>query len=206
MKVIPMAKIAVDVVLLPSEEMTGRAVDANRELLKQRADRIILGKEECLPHISLAMGCIDKGDIADIEKILQAIAKDYAPAPLAVEGIRTETDAAGEEVSVFQVKRTRRLQSLHEAVMRQLARHFSYDVTAEMLFCGPVVSQSTLSWIKNYPEKSSFEHFFPHITVGYGRINDFSFPVEFTATQLALCHLGNFCTCRKVLAATELKS
>jgi len=65
-----MAEIAVDVVLLPSEEMADKAIAANKELLKQCADKIVLDKENCLPHISLAMGCIDERDIADIEKIL----------------------------------------------------------------------------------------------------------------------------------------
>jgi len=201
-----MARIAVDVVLLPSKEITDMAIEANRKLLKQRSDRITLDKKSCLPHISLAMGCMDKRDIANIKKILQIVAKNHPPGRLTIVGVHTETDSAGEEVSVFQIKKTQRLQSLHEVVMRELAPHFSYDVTADMVLSPPAVSQSTLSWIKNYPEKSSFENFYPHITVGYGRITDFSSPVEFTVSQLALCHLGNFCTCRKVLAAAELRS
>ena len=70
-----MSKIAIDVVLLPSEEITDRAVAANRELLKQYPDKIILNKENCLPHISLAMGCIDQTQISDAEEILNLIEK-----------------------------------------------------------------------------------------------------------------------------------
>ena len=201
-----MAKIAVDVVLLPSQEMMDIAIEANRKLLEQRAGGIILDRENCLPHVSLAMGCIDERDIANIKRILQATAENHSPGPLTVIGIHTETDLAGEEISVLQVMRTGKLQSLHEAVMRRLAPHFSYEVTAEMALFPPAASQSTLAWIRNYPEKSSFENFSPHITVGYGRITDFSSPIKFTASQLALCHLGNFCTCRKVLAAAELRN
>lgn len=201
-----MARIAVDVVLLPSQEMMDRAIEANRKLLKQRSDRITLDKKSCLPHISLAMGCLDEKDIANTKKILQAVAKNYSLGPLTVVGVYTGTDSTGEDVSVFQVKKTQKIQSLHKAVMRRLASHFSYDITADMVLPPPAANQLTLSWIKSYPEKSSFENFSPHITVGYGRITDFSSPVEFTVSQLALCHLGNFCTCRKVLATTELKS
>jgi hypothetical protein len=190
-----MAKIAVDVVLLPSQEMSDRAIEANRKLLKQRAGGITLDKESCLPHVSLAMGGMDERDTAN----------NYAPGPLTVMGVHTETDLAGEEISMFLIKKTRRLQSLHEAVMRRLSRHFSYDVTADMVLYPPAASPSTLAWINDYPEKSSFENFFPHITIGYGRVDKFPFPVEFSASQLALCHLGNFCTCRKVLATTELR-
>ncbi len=199
-----MAKIAVDIALLPSEEVTNQAIEANKGLLKQYADRIILDKENCLPHISLAMGCIDEQDIPDIENILQTIAEKYNPGQLSVLGINTGTNSLGEKVSAFEVKKTERLLSLHEEVMRRMAPYFSHDVTAEMVFSPPIACESTLLWIKNYPEKSALENFFPHITIGYGQVDDLSYTTEFTASKLVLCHLGNHCTCRKVLAAVEL--
>ncbi|MHC4595141.1 MAG: 2'-5' RNA ligase family protein [Planctomycetota bacterium] len=225
-----MAEIAVDAVLLPPDEMTDKAIEANRELLQQCIGfpqggfpgKIVLDKKNCLPHISLAMGCIDEKDIADIEKVLQTIAKQYRLEQLSVIDIHVGTSSAGEKVSVFQIEKTEALQSLHEEVMQRLAPYFSYDVTADMIFSrfprsgvpAPEAGESTLLWIKNYPEKSSFENFFPHITIGYGEIDDYSFgsreagflPMRFTASKLALCHLGNHCTCRKILASAELRS
>jgi len=200
-----MAKIAVDIVLLPSEEVTNQAIEANKGLLKQYADRIVLDKEKCLPHISLAMGCMDERDITNIEKFLQSIAEKYNPGQLSIIGINTGTNSLGEKVSAFEVKKTERLLSLHKQVMRRTTPYLSYDVTAEMVLSPPKAGESTLLWIKNYPEKSAFENFFPHITIGYGQIEDFSFSAEFTASKLALCHLGNHCTCRKVLATAELE-
>jgi 2'-5' RNA ligase len=200
-----MAKIAVDVVLLPSEEVTNQAIEANNGLLKQYADRIILDKENCLPHISLAMGCMDEQEIPDIENILQTIAEKYHPGQLSVIGINTGTNSLGEKVSAFEVKKTQILLSFHKEVMRRMTPYFSYDVTAEMVLCPPKACESTLLWIKNYPEKSAFGNFFPHITIGYGQLDDFSFTAEFAASKLALCHMGNHCTCRKVLAAAELE-
>ncbi|MEK6756422.1 MAG: 2'-5' RNA ligase family protein [Bacteroidota bacterium] len=199
-----MAKIAVDIVLLPSEEMMDKAIEANRELLKQCTDKITLNKKDCLPHISLAMGCIEETDIANIEKTLRAVARNHPPGPLSVVGIRIETNAARRKVSVFEVGKTEPLQSLHEAVMRELAPYFSYHVTADMVLSERVADELTLCWIRDYPEKSSFENFFPHITVGYGQITGLPSPIKFRAAQLALCHLGNHCTCRKVLASVEL--
>jgi len=200
-----MAKIAVDVALLLSEEMTNQAIEANKGLSRQCTDQIILDKENCLPHISLAMGCIDERDIPDIEKILQAIAKKYHPGQLSVIGINTGTNSLGEKVSAFEVKKTERLLSLHEEVMRRMKPYFSSDVTAEMVLNPPMTGESTLLWIKNYPEKSAFENFFPHITIGYGQVDDLSYTAEFAASKLTLCHLGNHCTCRKVLASAELE-
>jgi len=200
-----MAKIAADVVLLPSEEVTNQAIEANKGLLKQYADQIILDKENCLPHISLAMGCINERDITNIEKILKTIAEKYNPGQLSIVGINTGTNSLGEKVSAFEVKKTGRLLSLHREVMRRLKPYFSYDVTAEMVLSPPVAGESTMLWIRNYPEKSAFDSFFPHITIGYGQMDDFSFTAEFIASTLALCHMGNHCTCIKVLAVAELK-
>jgi len=200
-----MEEIAVDIALLPSEEMADKAIAANKELLKQYADKIVLDKESCLPHISLAMGCIDNIDIDEIGAILKTIAEGTSLGQLNAVGIKTETNQAGEKVSVLEMEKTEALQSLHEEVMKRLSPYFSYDVRADMVLSSAQTSQSTLDWIKNYPEKSSFEKFYPHITIGYGEINNFSFPVKFTIPKLALCHLGNHCTCRIILASTNLK-
>ena len=199
-----MVKIAVDVVLLPSEAVMNQAIEANKGLSKQYSDQIILDKKGCLPHISLAMGCMDKQEIPIIEKILYAIADKYNPGQLNIAGISIETIALGEKISSFEVEKTDKLQLLHEEVMRITTPYFSYDVTEEMVLSPPTVGESTLLWIRNYPEKSAISNFFPHITIGYGQLEEFPFTTEFTASKLALCHLGNHCTCRKILAAAEL--
>ncbi len=199
-----MAKIAVDVVLLATEEMADKVIAANKELLKQYADKIVLDKENCLPHISLAMGCIDESNIDEIDKILKTAAKENSLGPLSAVCIHTESNRAGEGVSVIEIEKTEALQSLHEEVMKRLSPYFSYDVMADMVLSSET-GESTLDWIKNYPENSSFEKFSPHITIGYGEINNFSFPIKFSVSKLVLCHLGNHCTCRKILASTNLK-
>ncbi|MCP4608039.1 MAG: 2'-5' RNA ligase family protein [Planctomycetes bacterium] len=200
-----MAEIAVDIALLPSEEMADKAIAANKEFLKQYEHKIVLDKESCLPHISLAMGCIDDIDIDEIGTTLTTIAEETSLGQLNAVSIKTETNQAGEKVSVLEIEKTEALQSLHEEVMKRLSPYFSYDVRADMVLSSTQTSQSTLDWIKNYPEKSSFEKFYPHITIGYGEINNFSFPIKFTVSKLALCHLGNHCTCRIILASTNLK-
>jgi 2'-5' RNA ligase len=201
-----MAKIAVDVVLLPSDEMTHRAIEANTELVKEFGREIVLSKENCLPHISLAMGCIIEKDIASIEQVLESVAKENPLGNLKVIGVRTSTNARGEQVSVFEIEKTRELQSLHEKVMKEVTPHFSYDVTSDMIYGDEEVAETSLVWIENYPEKASFANFLPHITIGYGKTAEQPFPIEFAVSKLALCHLGNHCTCRKILASIDLAS
>lgn len=198
-----MGKKAVDVVLLPCEAMTNMAIAANAELAAGFGRRIVLSTRDCLPHISLAMGCIEDVDIAEIGKVLALLGKEYAPRHLKVAGVQSSTNFSGEPVSVFTVERSERLQRLHEKVMAELERFFGYDVTVDMI-AGGRADNSTIGWIKNYPANSSYANFSPHITIGYGRFEGGSFPIEFGVSQLALCHLGNHCTCRRILVAVEL--
>ncbi len=193
-----MAKIAVDVVLLPGEEVTDKAIEANRQQ-PGRDGGIALNREDCLPHISLAMGCVDEEDIGQIERVLRDIAKDSGIGKLRVVGVYIGTNASGEQVSLYHVEKTPSIQSLHEKVMRSLSQYFSYDVSEEMVSAEGQVAESTLRWIENFATESSFEKFFPHITIGYGQAVALDFPIEFTPAGLAVCHLGNHCTCRKIL-------
>jgi hypothetical protein len=110
----------------------------------------------------------------------------------------------GQKVSSFAIKKTNDLQALHEAVMRDVGPLLSYDVDATMIYDG-VAAETTLEWIRDYAEKAAYDHFFPHITLGYGQASTaMTFPIPFPAMRLALCHLGNHCTCRKVLTAVAL--
>ena len=199
-----MGKKAVDVVLLPDEAMTSKVIEANAELVRKFGKKIVLNKKNCLPHISLAMVFIDDGDIADIEGILRSIVKESSLGDLTILGVHVSENSAGEKVSAFEVGRTKELQSLHETIMRRLEPYLGRDVTAEEVN-DEDVAETTLLWIKNYREKSSFDKFSPHITIGYGEVSNLPlFPVKFSASKLALCHLGNHCTCRRVLASVEL--
>ena len=195
-----MAKIAIDAVLLPSETMMDRAIEANRQLSDKK---IILDRGSCLPHVSLAMGCIEQSDIREIEGVLLQIAEQCTLDRLKIAGIHLATNSVGEKVSSFEIERSEALQSLHQEIMQTLKPYLTYDITGNMLLAPPV-GESTLRWISNYPEKSGFENFFPHITIGYGEIGVFSFPEEFSVSKLALCHLGNHCTCRKILVSLPL--
>jgi hypothetical protein len=102
------------------------------------------------------------------------------------------------------VEKNARLQLLHETVLAELQPFLAPDVTADVIYGRGQVAESTLDWIKNYREKSSFENFFPHITIGYGQMKDLPSPIRFAASKLALCHLGNHCTCRKIIVSINL--
>jgi len=207
-----MGQIAVDVVLLPDEAMTSQAMEINQQLITSSRPEIVLNRTDCLPHISLAMGCIDKADVTAIQKRLELVAQKTSVRELRAMGVIASINSRGEMTSVLDVDRTGELQALHEQVMREMLPFFRYEVSAAMVHpdaqrrCGDdVVSETTLDWMRTYPQKAAYEHFRPHITVGYGQApTDLSFPILFRAARLALCHLGNHCTCRRVLWSYDL--
>lgn len=200
-----MTKIAIDVILLPSEEMVDKAIEINKELLRSFENKIILDKQKCLPHISLCMGCIEKEKISEVKEILEDIAKEFSTFNLTAEGIKTDVIPTGKKVSELHIKNIEALQKLHETVMRRLWKYLNYDVKIPMLYNPPEVEEITLYWIKNYAKKyDDPSTFYPHITVGFGETNKFKFPIEFTASKLAICQLGNYCTCRKVITFIDL--
>ncbi len=199
-----MGRIATDVALLPDRDMIRLVVEINRELVGQHGSEIVLSEQACLPHISLAMGCIDGRDIDSIREVLQRLAEEMPVRQLSATGILVSTDSRGEHTSWLEIERTDKLQALHEAVMREFEPLFSHDVT-EAMIADDTVAGSTLEWIRDYPQKAAFERFSPHITLGHGKAKtDTAFPIPFTASQLALCHVGNHGTCRKVLVSVNL--
>jgi 2'-5' RNA ligase len=200
-----MSKKAVDVVLLPSSEIVYKIIELNRQLVEKFGARIVLNEQNCLPHISLAMGCIEEGDTSEITNILMDIAKANPIGELRITGVRISQNARGENVSAFEIERTSKLQKLHEEIIRVMEPYFSYDVTEDMIYPASQVAQSSLEWIRNYRAKSSFEKFWPHITLGYGVIDNVKFTARLVISKLALCWLGNHCTCRKILASVDFE-
>lgn len=199
-----MSRLAVDVVLLPDDAMTQRAIEINRRLITNGPQGIVLSQNDHLPHISLAMGSIEEVDVPTIRPRLENLARRATTRELRIVGIVSSTNSRGETTSLLEVERTEELQTLHERVMQEMGPFFRYDVTEAMIH-DDVVTPSTLEWIRTYPQKSSYENFRPHITLGYGQVPPgLSFPIPFTAVRLALCHLGNHSTCRRILAATPV--
>jgi len=92
-----MSHIATDVVLLPDATMTEKAIAANKALIGDDAGEITLGSGTCLPHISLAMGCIDEADVDAIGSLLQKLARKVPVRQLQVVGTVTSTNSRSGE-------------------------------------------------------------------------------------------------------------
>lgn len=198
-------KIAFDIVLLPPEELMELVIEANRRLEDPKGG-IELNKQDCLPHISLAMGCADTGRLAAVRRVLAAVAEKTAAISLNIIGVAMMTNAGGGVVSSYVVARSEPIQELHEEILTGLEPFMGGGVSADM-FAGPgLIADGSIDWVRDYVRQAAFKNFMPHITIGFGAAGALKAPIAFTASRLALCQLGNHCTCRKVLAEMRLEA
>lgn len=200
-----MNKLAVDIVLLPSEEIMEAAYRFNQELLRRTKGKIVLDQNYSLPHLSLPMGALKEEDLPAAAHFLEEIAACFPSIPLIFTGIDAGPIATGETVAAWKVDPTAVLQSLHETVFNRLSPLLARDATAEDFIGFPDVVTASVDWVNRYPEAAAIERFSPHITLGIGALAPgAAFPPRGTAPRLAICRLGNYCTCREILFETTL--
>jgi len=144
------------------------------------------------------MGCMDDNDLAKIGKILKQIAEKNKT--LSLKTLSGPTDKA-----CFEIYNNSFLKLLHETVMNELEPYLTYDVDKTMINkSGGKINALTIDYIKHFRAESAFDKFTPHITLGSGEASLDIPEIHFKASKIALCHLGNFCTCRKILYHTLL--
>jgi 2'-5' RNA ligase len=150
------------------------------------------------------MGCIERRDLDAIWGVLTHLAEERAVRHLTATEIQISANARGEAISLLEIENSEELRTLHERVMDEMKRFFNHEVTTAV-FYDEAVADTTREWVRTYPQKAAYEQFRPHITLGYGRTAAaLPLPLVFPVARLALCHLGNHATCRKVLAAVDL--
>ena len=120
--------IAVDVVLLPPSDVMDKAVEVNSKHVKDTGNgEIVLDKEKCLPHITLAMGCVSEEHIERIDQILKSIAHDLCPP-------RLKTITLKDGKASIRVEKARDIELLHELVMIRMSPFFSHEVSKDMVY------------------------------------------------------------------------
>ncbi|KUG20610.1 MAG: 2'-5' RNA ligase family protein [Methanomicrobiaceae archaeon] len=197
---------AIDVVLLPPEPIMEEAIRINQALQIACPDQeIVLDNKTCIPHITVAMAAVRSGNLPAIARELERIVGKCSPLPLSITGIETHTTGSGEKIAGFVIRRTDALQLFHKTVVSTL-RPYALSRVEQAMFArapGEAVTESSLDCVRRFFEHSSFGHYSPHITLGFGELAGplpgLSFPLQFHVPKAAVCHLGNHCTCRAIL-------
>lgn len=197
-------KIAIDVVLLPPEEIMDFCIEINKGAAEKGQDKGPLGKEDFIPHISLAMGCMEEEKLPEVMGIIKNIANNFPPLKLEITELYYATACDGIKSYGLLLKKTEILQKLHEKLMGALDSFLTYDATSEAIYFKEDESPAEPEYVNEYKDKFSYENFKPHITLRCKEADYKTFPIEFTVSALAVCHVGISTTCRKILFQTKL--
>jgi len=200
-----MSKIAIDVVLLPPDNIVDVCIFLNKQDPNPFS---VLNKIDNFSHITLFMGIADEDQLLEIEKILKNIANDFNPLVLEIIDMYVEVTPDGRHSQELVISPTSELVRLHSILMNRLSQFLSEEVDIGMFYkdSEEKLHEASVFWVKNFKKNNLNPiKFSPHISLKCGRAQYDNYPIEFKVVRLALCRLGDYCTCRKILKEVELR-
>ena len=189
--------LAIDVAILPPADVSTRAVELNASMTGEGAQDLHLDAEH-LPHITLTQLFVREDELDVAADHIGAVLRGQPLLRVQVSGVVR----SGHTLSMA-IERTPALVGLHEQLMEALRGVERPAATPAAFFAGDARIADVL-WVSGYRLKSSFGEYLPHITLGHGEAPPAIEPFAFDATTVAACHLGKFCTCRRVLRTWPL--
>jgi 2'-5' RNA ligase len=196
-----MSKIAIDVVLLPPEEIMDLVISIN----KSSNQVIPLGKEDYIPHNSLCIAVAEEENVPQIIEILKDISQKFFPIKIEIKDLIL---SGGDRSSDwFKIEKNSELQHLHETVMDRLKKLLVFESSDIKIFYkerGETIEKIPTTFKNNYLNYA-YDKYNPHMTLCCKESRWNKFPITYTAKRLALFHAGKSTTCRKILFETKLK-
>ncbi len=156
--------------------------------------RFALNKVNCLPHITLSQGIIKLEYLPKLKEKLKKISGEFKP-------LNLRAFVVNKPSTMFEVIRTKGLDNLHNKVMTEFKNLISYDVE-ESFFYDSHIRQKSLDYVRDFPSVA-YDNYYPHITLGPERAR-VELESKFSCDRLVICHLGDYNTCRKILAEVTL--
>lgn len=191
--------LAVDIAMLLPPDVQARALALSAALPREEFQGLRLD-EQHLPHITLMQLFVRTAEIEQAAARVDEVVRGHARMTLQVTGGGRGTHAVW-----MAVARAPALVSLHEQLMDTL-RGLERPDGGPSAFADPDARLRDVLWVSGYRLSSSFHHFTPHITLGHAAAAPTLEPFAFEADTVAMCHLGRFCTCRRVLRRWTLSA
>lgn len=201
-----MKYLAIDVVLLPPKKVSAQAVKISRQFANLSKQPFPLNNKDNFPHISLFFGVVRVDALPVIQVELKRIVKLLARIPVIINKLNN-FPIAGEAMYFLDAKKTAVLKKLQKMVITKL-KPFTKKQVSKKMFCvlkGEQLNLITCTWVRDYLKTSTGKKFSPHITLRTPFAKKPKLPIAFNASALALCQLGDKCTCRKILFKANLK-
>jgi len=190
--------IALDVAVLPPPEVSALAIELSARLGTRPGPTLRLD-ERHLPHITLTQQFVRTDQQRQVLDTVAGVLDACPPLMLRVTG------GGGDRTVWMAIERTPPLADLHRRLMDAL-QPWEVEAGDASAFADGKARVGDLRWVSGFRAHSSFARFTPHITLGHADDAPAVTPLTFDATRIAACHLGRFCTCRRVLAEWTLES
>src|SRR3989338_11089057 len=120
-------KIAVDVVLIPPNNVIQLAIDINKTFPETGTENYVLDAETCIPHITLLMGLITREQIPEVGHRLGALVEKFSALNLKITHVKSSARPDGKVISVLEIEKTAELQKFHETILDEMSSIFTYD-------------------------------------------------------------------------------
>jgi 2'-5' RNA ligase len=191
------ALLALDVALLLPPDARHKAIALSAALPEEHSHGFRLDADHH-PHITLTQLFVRVEEVhAALERIDEGV-RGQRPLTIRVTG-----GGKGHSSVWMAVEHSEAIASLHERLMRALHGLERPGGTPAAFFEGDA-RVGDVAWVTGYRLKSSLSEYNPHVTLGYAADPPAVEPFIFEATTIAACHLGRFCSCRRVLRSWEL--
>ena len=190
--------LAVDVALLLPPEAEEAVARLNGRLTGPPAGfRFDAGH---LPHVTLVQQFVPAADLPLMAGEVGAVLASTAPLMLTAERLAS----SGLTTSLV-VAATRPLATLHARLMDRLAPFDMAAGDADAFIAEDEPPRARdVEWVTRFRTAAAYGSFEPHVTLGAGVLDHPAPALEFEATRVAICRLGRFCTCRRVLDSWTL--
>ncbi len=203
--------IAIDVLLIPSEEMYVQSLQLN-SLINQNNPETIKLDENHVPHITLLQCFINESDLPKASRALAGLFDSIKEDSLKAESLFYYPEKE-ESFAMVRLEKSAALMEIHQKSIELLKPFVVKNGTAKSFIQNPdgsAISESTVEYVPVFIEKYSYENFDPHISLGVAQTklldslakNIFK-PIYFKASSLSLYQLGDHGTAQKLLWKSE---
>ena len=191
--------IAIDIAILPPPLVSRLAIELSAALPKEESQGLLLGGDDYLPHITLLQQFVAVDALTTFFDRLGDVVRQARPVTLRLTG-----GGMGSSSIWMSIERTPALVDLHTRVL-DAALPFDGERGDVSAFFGHDARDRDVQWVTSYRTSSSGPSFQPHITLGHAVRPPAIARFDFEATTVAACHLGRFCSCRRVLREWPLR-
>lgn len=203
--------IAINVLLTLPEDVSQKAIQLNRAILKNHPDNITLDSNH-IPHITLLQCYVKETDVPNIEKLLHGLYSTINKDTLWVDELQYSEDKT-ESFASMGIEKSTPLIALHKKVIGLLEPYILPNGSQESYVPnedGTPIDNFTIAYVPKFVSAHSFENYNPHISLGVAKtslldslaLHDFR-AIEFHAASISIYQLGAFGTAQKLLWKSE---